>query len=171
MGGDESHFNVSVGQDSVHKPQPFWRERRAEAVSNWGPSAYQPNALPPGQTGSPGDVPLSEFMYLVSTTCQVRVTINDTGLCYCVCVTSFERYSTPLCVDSAVLLDIGWPVSDENSACSYPASAHTVRWWRPSLSVPVAKSTHIKGQKDCQVNMTTQNVQIFGVSPFFKRKQ
>ena len=57
MGSDESHFNVSVGsdgqsQDSVHKPQPFWRERRAEAVSNRGPSAYQTNALPLGQTGS-----------------------------------------------------------------------------------------------------------------------
>ena len=55
MGSDESHFNVSVGndgQDSVHKPQPFSRERRTEAVSNRGPSAYQPNALPLGQTGS-----------------------------------------------------------------------------------------------------------------------
>ena len=31
----------------------LWRERRAEADSNRGPSAYQPNALPPGQTGSP----------------------------------------------------------------------------------------------------------------------
>ena len=30
----------------------FWRERRAEADSNRGPSAYQPNALPLGQTGS-----------------------------------------------------------------------------------------------------------------------
>ena len=36
----------------IHKPQPFWRERRVEAVSNQGPSAYQPNALPLGQTGS-----------------------------------------------------------------------------------------------------------------------
>ena len=57
MGSDESHFNVSVGsdgqsQDSVHKPQLFGRERRAEAVSNRGPSAYQPDALPLGQTGS-----------------------------------------------------------------------------------------------------------------------
>ena len=42
----------SKSQDSVHKPQPFWRERRAEVVWNWGPSAYQPNALPSGQTGS-----------------------------------------------------------------------------------------------------------------------
>ena len=39
-------------QDSVHKPQPFRRERKAEAESNRGPSAYQPNALPLGQTGS-----------------------------------------------------------------------------------------------------------------------
>ena len=29
----------------------FWRGRRAEAISNRGPSAYQPNALPLGQTG------------------------------------------------------------------------------------------------------------------------
>ena len=42
----------SKSQDSVHKPQPFWRERKPEAVSNRGPSAYQPNALPIGQTGS-----------------------------------------------------------------------------------------------------------------------
>ena len=57
MGSDESHFNVSVGsdgqpQDSVHKPQPFLSERRAEAVWNQGPSAYQPNVLPLGQTAS-----------------------------------------------------------------------------------------------------------------------
>ena len=39
-------------QGSVHKPQPFCRERRAEAVLNRGPSAYHPNALPLGQTGS-----------------------------------------------------------------------------------------------------------------------
>ena len=31
----------------------FWREKTAEADSNRGPSAYQPNALPLGQTGSP----------------------------------------------------------------------------------------------------------------------
>ena len=58
MGNDKSHFNVfsrkwwTKSQDSVDKPQPFWRERRAEAVLNRGPFTYQPNALPPGQTGS-----------------------------------------------------------------------------------------------------------------------
>ena len=58
MGSDESHFNVSVGSDGQsHKTVStnhnlFWWERRAEAVSNRGPSAYQPNALPLGHTGS-----------------------------------------------------------------------------------------------------------------------
>ena len=35
----------------------FWKERRAEALSNRGPSAYQPNALPLGQTGSQVQLP------------------------------------------------------------------------------------------------------------------
>ena len=33
--------------------QPFSSERRGEAVLNWGPFAYQSNALPLGHTGSP----------------------------------------------------------------------------------------------------------------------
>ena len=51
------------------------------------------------------DVPLVEFMYLVPCerhACYVRVTVGDSGLC-CICVTSFERQLTPLCVDWAVL--------------------------------------------------------------------
>ena len=57
MGSDESHFNVSLTvRDKVTRQCPqyynFWRERRAEADSNRGPSAYQPNSLPLGQTGS-----------------------------------------------------------------------------------------------------------------------
>ena len=47
MGSDENHFNVSVGSDGQsHKT------RRAEAVLNRSPSAYKPNDLPLGQTGS-----------------------------------------------------------------------------------------------------------------------
>ena len=67
MSNDEIQFNVSVGSDdkvtadSVYKPQPFRRERRAEAVSNRGPSAYQPNALSLGQTGSPAAHPLPQY--------------------------------------------------------------------------------------------------------------
>ena len=62
MGSDESHFNVSVGSDGrqSHKTVStnhnlFWWERRAEAVSNRGPSAYQPQRLtarPPRPTTS-----------------------------------------------------------------------------------------------------------------------
>ena len=47
---------MKKSQDSVYKPQLFSRERRAEAVSNRGPSAYQPNALPLGQTGARREV-------------------------------------------------------------------------------------------------------------------
>ena len=47
------------------------------------------------------DVPLVEFMYLVYLhACQVRLTMGNVGLCYCTCVTYFERKLTPLCVDS-----------------------------------------------------------------------
>ena len=59
MGSDESHFNISLFQlwgtshKSVSTDHNFWRERTAEADSNRSPSAYQPNALPLGQTGSP----------------------------------------------------------------------------------------------------------------------
>ena len=41
----QSHKTVSTDHN-------FSREMRAEADSNRGPSAYQPNALPLGQTGS-----------------------------------------------------------------------------------------------------------------------
>ena len=44
--GRQSHKTVSTDHN-------FWRERRSEAGLNQGPSAYQPNALPPDQTGSP----------------------------------------------------------------------------------------------------------------------
>ena len=43
----QSHKTVSTDHN-------FWRESRIEADSNRGPSAYQPNTLPLGQTGSHG---------------------------------------------------------------------------------------------------------------------
>ena len=56
MGSDESHFNVSLIVRSkvtrLSTDNNFRRERKAEADSNRGPYAYQPNALPLGQTGS-----------------------------------------------------------------------------------------------------------------------
>ena len=59
MRSDESHFNVSVGSDrqshrTMSTNHNLFEEKRAEAVSNRCPSAYQPNALPLGQTGSQG---------------------------------------------------------------------------------------------------------------------
>ena len=52
MGSDESHLNVSVGSDGQsHKTVSTNHNLFEEEVgSNRGPSAYQPNALPLGQT-------------------------------------------------------------------------------------------------------------------------
>ena len=57
MGSDESHFNVSVGSDgqshrTVSTNHNLFEIKGVEAVSNRGPSTYQPNALPLGQTSS-----------------------------------------------------------------------------------------------------------------------
>ena len=54
----------SLAQDSVHRPQLLKTERRGEADSNRGPSAYQPNALPLGQTGSLGTINISSATVL-----------------------------------------------------------------------------------------------------------
>ena len=37
-------------------------------------------------------------LYLLA--CHVRVNVGNSGLCCCVCVTCFQRWLTPLCVDS-----------------------------------------------------------------------
>ena len=54
MGSDESHFNVSlIVRDKVTRQCPEttnFEEKGGD--SNRGPSAYRPNALPLGQTGS-----------------------------------------------------------------------------------------------------------------------
>ena len=57
MGSDENQFNVSLTvRDKVTRQCPqtttFLKgKRRAEAVSNRGPYAYQSNVLPLGQSG------------------------------------------------------------------------------------------------------------------------
>ena len=50
MGSNENHLNFSVGSDeqshkTVSTNHNLFEEKRAEAVSNRGPSAYQPNAF------------------------------------------------------------------------------------------------------------------------------
>ena len=60
VGSDESHFNVSVGSDgqsrrTVSTNHNLFEEKgEPKPVSNRGPSSYQPNALPLGQSGSQG---------------------------------------------------------------------------------------------------------------------
>ena len=68
----QSHKTVSTDHN-------FWRERRAEADSNRGPSAYQPNALPLGQTSSPPQY------------CPIHSSFIHCYRCYCAC-------RVPLCV-------------------------------------------------------------------------
>ena len=46
------HNCEGQSQKTASTHHNFWRERRAEADSNRGPSSYQLNALPLGQTGS-----------------------------------------------------------------------------------------------------------------------
>ena len=95
-------FHNCEGQSrkTVFTDHTLWSERRAEADSNRGHSAYQPNTLPLGQTVSPLRMYLwwsLRTLYLLA--CQVRVTVGDSGLCCCTCVTSFERLLISLCVD------------------------------------------------------------------------
>ena len=79
MGSIESHFNVSLivrGKVTRQCRQTTtWRERRAEAVSNRGPSAYQPTALPLGQTGSQFD--------LVHLYCHMASQKEEYGMTQC----------------------------------------------------------------------------------------
>ena len=61
-------FHSVIVRDKVTRQCPqttsfFLRERRAEAVSNRGPSAYQPTALPLGQTGSLHSVVWFQVIY------------------------------------------------------------------------------------------------------------
>ena len=91
MGSDESHFNVlfivsdnitrqcpqthfrrgrSAEADSTH----FRRGRSAEADSNRGPSAYQPIALPLGQTGSHNSAPCSPCQQISMDCGHTKVT-------------------------------------------------------------------------------------------------
>ena len=67
VGSNRSHLNVSLivrGKVKRQCPYPQLFEKRAEL--NQGPSAYQPNALPRGQTGS--QPPLNKHSAIYSGT-------------------------------------------------------------------------------------------------------
>ena len=57
----------------VSTDHSLWSERRAEADSNWGPSAYQPTTLPLGQSDS-HPYSLSSFCF---TSTEARWLIRD----------------------------------------------------------------------------------------------
>ena len=64
-------------RDKVTRQCPqttIFEEKRAEADSNRGPSAYQPNALPPGQTGSLG-------LCRTMSTCVIYYYAHQAQLC------------------------------------------------------------------------------------------
>ena len=75
----------------VHKPQPFGRERRAEADSNRGPSAYQPNALPLGQTGSLGPAGTRSDIYTHSCPTLISTDVAMGGTCIPIKATAHIR--------------------------------------------------------------------------------
>ena len=62
-------FRNCEGQShkTVSSDHNFRRDRRAEAESNRGPSAYQSNALPLGQTGSHPEGGIARCPYPISS--------------------------------------------------------------------------------------------------------
>ena len=79
VGSDESHFNVSliIVMDKVTRqcPQPTTFLKRMESQSGTEPSAYQPNALPLGQTG-PSSFLLFFILFLYITTTTIITTTS-----------------------------------------------------------------------------------------------
>ena len=62
------HNCDGLSHKTVSTDHNFRGERRAEADSNRGPSAYQPNALPLGQTGSLNSVQPCTYIEAHGTT-------------------------------------------------------------------------------------------------------
>ena len=81
--------NVSHGETETHRMCPMGRARDCALRSkscHWI---------------------LVELCTLYLLTCQVRVTVGDSGLCCCyVCVASFECQLTPMCVDSSITKEL-----------------------------------------------------------------
>ena len=133
MGSDESHFNVSLivrdkVTNSVHKPQPFWRKRRAEAESSWGPSAYQPNTLPLGQMGSRGSNPLTQTLYIYM---YIYIWKNWVGSGLL-----FFKSSFPDCC---------YPFRSQNNLCAFASLFHiAVPWYRDPQAHACTVTHYIK---------------------------
>ena len=95
VGSDESHFNVSLTvRDKVARqcPQTTTFEEKGQPKQNRSPSAYQPNALPLGQTvhglrihfgGLGVGVWGGDYEPMHLFECQVLGTVGDLGLFLC----------------------------------------------------------------------------------------
>ena len=100
-------FHNCEGQShkSVSTDHNFWRERRAEADSNRGPSAYQPNALPLGQAGSLIALYRTAHFYTQTSSSSVTESLSyissssDTRSC---------EWLNPLDTWSVKLVSISW---------------------------------------------------------------
>ena len=97
MGSGERHFNVSlILRDKVTRPCPQTTTflKRKESRSGIEPRSFR---LPAQRlTASPNRLSLRMYLWwglctLYLHACHVRVTVGDSGLCCCSCVTYFER--------------------------------------------------------------------------------
>ena len=145
----------------VHKPQPFRRERRAEAVSNRGPSAYQPNALPLGQTRS-----------LEAGTQNLLI------LCIACCSSSFPEGSFGICVHNhnfysefprlaVVQVSMYWPQAEDSKKrlCVTPEGGmQAVPEWL--LETEGSNLLRVLSDPEVDTRKTSTNhiVEIFSVS-------
>ena len=81
IGSDESHFNVSVGSDGQSHKTVSTNHNHFEEKGepNRGPSAYQPNALPLGQTGSRFGVDNQLYIYCACPSSVIRPQAHTTS--------------------------------------------------------------------------------------------
>ena len=114
MGSDESHLNVSLGSDGQSHRRVSTNHNLFEEKGEpkrYGTEVLPLTALPLGYTGSLVRMYLWwSWCTLYLHACQMRVTLGDSGLCCCTCVTYFKCQLTPLCVDSYPRLVSLWNV-------------------------------------------------------------
>ena len=113
-------YNVNINNRSINKwtapYKAFLRYYSNSSDTEWGPESCRINTqgkdvtqaqrqrleLPTVTLTSqlPYDVPLVEFTYLLFTGMPGESLRRWPSLCHCACVTSFEHWLTPLCIDS-----------------------------------------------------------------------
>ena len=85
--------------------------------------------------GTPAGVYILYIYIMYLFTWQGRVTVGESGICWCVYVTSFEHWLTPLCVDSVLVL---WVLfcfrfctkKDQRRTTTWVSSNHSPVNWR-----------------------------------------